>query len=195
MPDESPEVQAQIDRLFEGVFQTLEANEKKYDDELLRLLGKLCVRFNRLERDLKYLLTVLRDDLPLPEAYNNSLKIKSLYSLLEEIQKAFSAKFSGASFDAGFQEIMREADYLRIQRNLMLHSVWLATTDPEKPFVRVKEDEKDQEVDFDVKTVEELVDRMGECGNRAYTFFVDNVPDYEDLPPKLFDLGPFGPTQ
>ena len=29
MPDESPEVQAQIDRLFEGVFQTLEANEKK----------------------------------------------------------------------------------------------------------------------------------------------------------------------
>jgi hypothetical protein len=195
MPDESPEVQAQIDRLFEAVFQTLEANEKKFDDALLRLIGKLCVRFNRLERDLKYLLTVLRDDLPLREAYKSALKVQSFYALLKQIQETFSAKFSGASFDSGFQEIMKEAEYLRVQRNLMLHSVWLATTDPEKPFVRVKEDEQEPEIDFDIKTVEELVDRMGECCNRAYAFLVDNVPGYGELPSKLFDLGPFGPTQ
>jgi len=45
MADETPEVQAQINQMFDRVFQTLEANEQKFDDELLRLLGKLCVRF------------------------------------------------------------------------------------------------------------------------------------------------------
>lgn len=117
MPDDTPEVQAQINQLSERVFRTLEANEKKFDDELLRLLGKLCVRFNKLEQDLKYLLTVLRDDLPLRQAYRNALKIRRPQFLLQEIQKAFSAKFSGASFEAEFQEILGEAEYLRGQRN------------------------------------------------------------------------------
>jgi hypothetical protein len=78
---------------------------------------------------------------------------------------------------------------------LMLHSVWLTTSDPEMPFVRVKEDEDEPEIDFDVKTVEKLVDRLGACCNRAYTFFCDNVPGYGDLPPKLYDSGAFGPPQ
>jgi len=110
--------------------------------------------------------------LPLREAYRNALKVKHFKDLLNEIQKTFSTKFSGASFETEFREIMGETECLRVQRNLMLHSVWLATSDPEKPFVRVKEDEKETEIDFDVETVEKLVDRMGECCNRALRFFL-----------------------
>jgi hypothetical protein len=54
----------------------------------------------------------------------------------------------------------------------MLHSVWLTTSDPEKPFVRVKEDEDEPEIDFDVPTMEKLVDRMVGCKTRAYNFFL-----------------------
>src|SRR5215472_15831391 len=133
MPEETPEIQAEIKQRWERIHQTLEANEKKFDDELLRLLGLLCVRFNKLEQYLKYLLTVLRDDLPLRQAYRNALEIKSPYILLGKIREAFSARFSGAMFEAGFLEIMQEADYLPDQRNLMLHSVWLTTSDPEAP--------------------------------------------------------------
>ena len=53
-----------------------------------------------------------------------------------------------------FGPIFQEADALRKERNLMLHSVWFPTSNQEKTFVRVKEDERDPEIDFDVATVE-----------------------------------------
>ena len=60
---------------------------------------------------------------------------------------------------------------------VQLHSIWLPTSDPEQPFVRVKEDECDPEIDFDVQTVEKLVDRMTQCGIEPTTFSVKQLPD------------------
>ena len=76
---------------------------------------------------------------------------------------------------------------MRDERNLMMHSIWLPTSDPEKPLVRVKEDERDPEIYFDVPKVEKLVDRMIDCRNRAYDFFDETFPGYGVLPAKLYD--------
>jgi hypothetical protein len=62
-----------------------------------------------------------------------------------------------------------------------------ATSDPEKPFVRVKEDERDPETYFDVPKIEKLVDRMIDCRNRVYGFFCETFPEYAELPAKLYD--------
>jgi hypothetical protein len=148
----------------------------------------MSVEFNRLERDFKYLLIALfRDDLPLSDALKLALKFKSFADVLCEVRKRFSSKVSDPAFTRKFEKIMDEADALREERNLMLHSIWLATSDPEKPFVRVKEDERDPEIYFDVPTVENLVDRMIECRNRAYDFFCETIAGYAELPATLYD--------
>jgi hypothetical protein len=147
----------------------------------------MSVEFNVLERDFKYLLMLLRDDLPLGEAQKTALKIKTFADLLKEVEQRFDLKFSDPSLIQEFSEIVHEADDLRKERNLMLHSVWLTTSDPEKPFVRVKEDEDEPEIDFDVPTVEKLVDRMIACKTRAYDLFCDKLPGYPEIVPRLFD--------
>jgi hypothetical protein len=80
--DEDPEIQAQVDRLWARVLATLEANKLQFNEQLLRLLGLMSVEFNVLERDFKYLLMLLRDDLPLGEAQKTALKIKTFASWL-----------------------------------------------------------------------------------------------------------------
>ena len=192
MPNEDPEIQARIDRVLEQVFAAAEKNREKFDLELLPLLGLLCVQFNFIEGDFKYLLIVLRDDLPLLEARMVALKIKWFRQLLGEVEERFPTKFSDPTIVEEFEAIVQEADLLREERNLMIHSVWHTTSDPDKPFVRIKEDEKDAEVDFDVPTVEKLVDRMIEFHNRAFDFFCNKVPGYDNLPARLYDSKPPG---
>ena len=187
MADEDPEIRAQIDRLWARVLATLQANKLQFDDQLLRLLGLMFVEFNALERDFKYLLMLLRDDLPLGEAQKTALKIKTFAELLKEVKPRFHQKFSDPSLIEEFTEIVHEADDLRKERNLMLHSVWHTTSDPEKPFVRVKEDEDEPELDFDFPTVKKLVDRMIGCKTRAYNFFCDKLPGYPEIVPRLYD--------
>jgi len=53
----------------------------------------------------------------------------------------------------------------------MMHSVWRATSDPEKPFVREKHDEDQSELDFDLQAVQSLVARLHECRMRMWKFF------------------------
>jgi hypothetical protein len=86
-----------------------------------------------------------------------------------------------------FGAIFQEADALRKERNLMLHSVSLPRSNQEKPFVRVKEDEREPEIDFDVATIEQLVNRMSACNRRTYGFFCDEIPGPRELPSRLFD--------
>ncbi len=188
MSNEDPEIQARIDRVFEQVFATAEKNRETFDLELLRLLGLLCVQFNFIEGDFKYLLVVL----PLLEARKVALKFKRFYDLLEEVKKRFPTRFPDPAIVKEFEEIVQEADRLREERNSMIHSVWYPTSDQERPFVRIKEDEEEPEVDFDVPTVDKLVDGMIEFRNRAFDFFCDNVPGYDNLPARLYDSMPPG---
>jgi hypothetical protein len=74
----------------------------------------------------------------------------------------------------------------------MIHSVWHPISDPEIPFVRIKEDEKEPEVDFDVPTIKKLVDRMIEFRTRAYDFFCNQIPGFAELPATLYDSKPLG---
>jgi hypothetical protein len=181
------ETQARIDRFPGQIFETVEANERTLDVELLRLLGLMSLEFNKLERDFKYLLILLRDDLSLTDARKFALKFKNFSELLCEVRKRFSRKFSDPKITEKFETIMVEADALREERNLMLHSIWLPTSDPEKSLVRVKEDERDPEIYFDVPKVEKLVDRMIDCRNRAYDFFCETISRYAELPATLYD--------
>ena len=71
MFDEDPEIIALTDRILTQVFAMAEANKAKLKDELLPLLGLMSIEFNLMEGDFKYLLIILRDDLPLI----NSLRI------------------------------------------------------------------------------------------------------------------------
>jgi hypothetical protein len=190
--NEDPEFQALTDRVLAQVFATAEKNRETFDLEVLRLLGLLCVQFNFVEGDFKYLLILLRDDLPLPEARKAAFKFKNFKPLLTEVKERFPSRFPDPAIVKAFEEIVQEADWLRKERNLMLHSVWLPTSDQERPFVRIKEDEKEPEVDFDVPTIEKLVDRMIEFRNRAYDFFCEQVPGFAELPAILYDSKPLG---
>jgi hypothetical protein len=192
MLDEDPEIITLTDRILTQVFAMAEANKAKLRDELLPLLGLMSIEFNLMEGDFKYLLIILRDDLPLSEARKAALAFRNVSALLREVEKRFPKKFSDPVIIGEFEAIAKEADELRIERNLMIHSVWYETSDPEKPFVRIKEDEKDSEVDFDVPTVEKLVDRMNKFRNRAYDFFCENVPGFSELPATLHDSKPPG---
>jgi hypothetical protein len=102
------------------------------------------------------------------DARKFAFKFKNFSELLCEVRRLLSTR----ALTGKFEEIIEEADDLRQQRNLMLHSIWLPTSDPEQPFVRVKEDECDPEIDFDVQTVERLVDRMTQCGNSSLPPFL-----------------------
>jgi hypothetical protein len=82
---DDPENQARIDRLIDKVIDDARLNEEKFDDHLLRLIGKMSVKFNTLEKDFKYLLIFLRDDLPLHEARKQALEIKNAGKLLKEV--------------------------------------------------------------------------------------------------------------
>jgi|HubBroStandDraft_6_1064221.scaffolds.fasta_scaffold1574124_1 hypothetical protein len=62
------EIQARIDLVLGQIFETVEANKQVLDVKLLRLLGLMSVEFNILERDFKYLLILLLDDIPLSDA-------------------------------------------------------------------------------------------------------------------------------
>jgi hypothetical protein len=191
MSAEDPEIEALTNRVLAQVFATAEANQEKFDLELLRLLGLLCVQFNFIEADFKYLLIVLReDDLPLREARKFALKVKWFSQLLDEVKKRFPKKFPDPAIVKEFKEIVQEADRLREERNLMLHSVWHTTSDAKRPFVRIKEDADDPEVDFDIPTVEKLVDRMIELRDHAFDFFCNNVPGYDNLLARLHDSKP-----
>jgi hypothetical protein len=164
----------------------------KLKHELLPLLGLMSIEFNLMEGDFKYLLILLREDLPLPKARKAALAFRKFSALLREVEKRFPKKFSDPTIIGEFKAIAREADELRVERNRMLHSVWLTTSDPEKPFVRLKEDEREPEIDFDVPTVEKLVDRMTKPRRRAYDCFCENVPGFRELPALLHDSKPLG---
>ena len=181
------EIQARIDLVLGQIFETVEANKQVLDVKLLRLLGLMSVEFNILERDFKYLLILLLDDIPLSEARKSALSHKKFADVLREVRKRFKTKVSETGLVREFERIDHEADALRIERNLMLHSIWIATSDSENPFVRMKEDERDPEMYFDVRTVENLVDRMIECRNRAYDFFCKTISGYVELPATLYD--------
>ena len=182
-----PETQARIDQILWQIFETVEENKRTLDAELLRLLGLMSVEFNIVERDFKYLLILLQDDQPLFEARKFALSHKRFVDLLRVVKERFKAKFSDPTLIRDFEQIIQEADALRKERNLMLHSIWLPTSDPENPFVRMKEDERDPEIDFDVQTVKKLVDSMIECRNRAYDFFCEAISGYAQLPARLYD--------
>lgn len=184
---EDPEIQAMIDRVLGQIFDTVEANKRTLDVKLFRLLGLMSVEFNILERDFKYLLILLRDDLPLSDARKFALRVNRFVEVLREVRDRFSTKVSDPTLIGEFEKIIHEAYALRNQRKLMLHSIWLPTSDREKPFVRFKEDERDPEIDFDVQTVERLVDRMINFRNRAYGFFCKTIPGYSELPSTLYD--------
>jgi hypothetical protein len=69
----------------------------------------------------------------------------------------------------------------------MLHSIWLPTSEPERPFVRVKEDEEDPELHFDISALKKLVDHVIEFRYRADGFFIGTIPGYSELPATLYD--------
>jgi hypothetical protein len=181
------ETQARIDRILGQIFENVEANKRTLDLELFRLLGLMSVEFNILERDFKYLLILLRDDLPLSDARKFALNLNRFVDVLREVRGRFNIKVSDPALVREFERIDHEADALRNERNLMLHSIWIATSDTEKPFVRVKEDERDPEIYFNVPKVEKLVDQMIECRNRAYEFFCETIRGYAELPATLYD--------
>jgi hypothetical protein len=147
----------------------------------------MSVEFDIVESNFKYLLILLRDDLPLADARKFALKCKTFAAVLGTVQKRISKKVSDPELIREFGKIMVEADALREERNLMLHSIWVATADPEKPLLRMKEDESDPEVDFDVQTVQQLVDRMIKFRDRAYAFFCRAIVGYAELPATLYD--------
>jgi len=155
MSDEDPEIQARINRLLDQVFATIETNKAKLRNELLPLLGLMSVEFNRMEGDFKCLLILLLNEPSLPQARKVALEFKSFDKLLKKVKKLFPAKFSDPAIVKEFREIAKEANALRKERNLMIHSVWHPISDPEIPFVRIKEDEKEPEVDFDVPNDQE----------------------------------------
>jgi hypothetical protein len=186
--ENDPEIQARISQVVDHIYEVTRSNEKQFDDQLLRLIGKMSVTFNTLEQDFRYLLILLRDDLPLHEAREKALKIKHVETLLKNARSCFLAKISDPDLQKEFGAIYDEADAVRKQRNLMLHSVWLSSSNSEKPFIRVKEDDKDAVVDFDVPTVERIIKRAAKCSSRAFFFFRDNVAGYLELPAKLHDM-------
>jgi hypothetical protein len=192
MPEEDPEIQARINRWAEQYFENYEYNLAIFETELLPLIGMMSIEFNRLEGDFKYLLILLRDDLPLPLARKTALKIKNFKQLLSEVEEWFPKKITDPAIVEQFQAIAAEVEELAKERNLMIHSVWIASSDPDKPFVRLKEDETDPEVYFDVPTVEKLVERLTEFRNRAYDFFCDEIPGFARLPATLHDSKPPG---
>jgi hypothetical protein len=122
MSAEDPEIEALTNRVLAQVFATAEANQEKFDLELLRLLGLLCVQFNFIEADFKYLLIVLReDDLPLREARKFALKVKWFSQLLDEVKKRFPKKFPDPAIVKEFKEIVQEADRLPVPRQKTVH--------------------------------------------------------------------------
>jgi hypothetical protein len=130
MLDEDPEIITLTDRILTQVFAMAEANKAKLRDELLPLLGLMSIEFNLMEGDFKYLLIILRDDLPLSEARKAALAFRNVSALLREVEKRFPKKFSDPVIIGEFEAIAKEADELRIERNLMIHSVWYETSDP-----------------------------------------------------------------
>jgi hypothetical protein len=185
--DETPEIEPWVLEKLESILERQQEHERLFDEKLLGLIGLMCVRFNLLERDFKFSLSILRrDHLPLRRAYAEVLKIQRFKSLLEEVRKIFSARFSDPIALGEFEQLIQEADDLRRERNLMLHSVWRSTSDPEKPFVREKHDEDQTEVDFDIPTVQRLVNRLGECRKRTWKFFNEQIPGYASLEEELW---------
>lgn len=185
--DETPEIEPWVLEKLESILERQQEHERLFDEQLLRLIGLMCVRFNLLERDFKFLLSILRrDQLPLRRAYAEALKIQRFKPLLEKVRKIFSARFSDPMVLQEFAQLIQQADDLRDERNLMLHSVWRSTSDPEKPFVREKHDEDETEADFDLPTVQRLVDRLGECRKRAWQFFNKQIPGYAKLEEELW---------
>jgi hypothetical protein len=185
--DETPKIEPRVSEILESILERQQDHERLFDEQLLRLIGLLCVRFNLLERDLKFSLSILRrDELPLRRAYAEVLKIQRFKPLLDEVKKLFRTKFSDPMVIEEFERLIQDADDLREQRNLMLHSVWRSTSEPEKPFVREKHDEHETEVDFDIPTVQRLVDRLGECRKRTWKFFNEQIPGYAGLEEELW---------
>jgi hypothetical protein len=90
------------------------------------------------------------------------LKFRDFKTSLKEVEDRFPKKFSDLVIIEEFAPIAKEADELPKERNLMLHSVWLTSSDPDKTFVRLKGDEDEPEIDFDVPTVERSVDCITE---------------------------------
>jgi hypothetical protein len=184
--DENPEIEPWVLEKFEPIRERLEQNERLFNEKFLSLIGLMSVRFNLLERDLKISLAILRrDQATLRRAYHDALKNQRLQPLIEKIKGVFEAKISEPAARKAFSEILQEADALRKERNLILHSVWRPTSDPEKPFVREKHDEHEKEVDFDLRTVQRLADDVNECRKRMWKFFNEQIPDYAELEEEL----------
>jgi hypothetical protein len=181
MDEVTTEEQDHIDRIVDCI----DLNEQKYT-ELLRLIGKMSVRFNILEQNFKYCLILLRKDQPLRVAQKKVLAITNVKTLFKKVCYHFIAKTSDQALREEFKKIFDEANAIRIERNLMLHSIWLWTVNAEKPFLRMKEDEADAEIDFDVPTVQRIIERAEACSSQAYKFFCNNVVGYREIESKLF---------
>jgi hypothetical protein len=179
--EDDPEIQVHTFRIINEIIDDTRANEEKFDDHLLRSIGKMSVKFNTLERDFKCLLILLLDDSTSRETRKKVMKMKGTKQLLNDVCCHFRSEFPDPALQKEFGEIYDEANAVREQRNLMLHSVWLSSSNSEKPFIRVKDDETEPEVYFDIPKVESIIARAEECSSRALSFFCDKVPGYLEL--------------
>jgi hypothetical protein len=69
----------------------------------------------------------------------------------------------------------------------MLHSLWVPSSDPEEPLVRIKEDDREAEQSMTIEEVERLVAEVGKCIDSLYEFLHDTIRDFDSLPARLCD--------
>jgi hypothetical protein len=90
-----------------------------------------------------------------------------------------------------YRKIVLDANWMRVRRNVLMHSTWFVSTDPDKPFVRFKPDARQPEEDLNTKMLSDFVDRLKESSRRAYNFFRENLQGYDLLWEELCDTEAF----
>jgi hypothetical protein len=95
------------------------------------------------------------------------------------------------SLFSAYRKIVLDANWTRVRRNVLMHSTWFVSTDPDKPFVRFKPDARQPEEDLNTKMLSDFVDRLKECSRRAYNFFRENLQGYDLLWEELCDTEAF----
>jgi len=192
-PDEfeiDPETQAEIDFLLERAFETQAENRVRFDGEVLQLLGKLVVEYNSLESDWKHAFAVLfREGSDPRPAARKAFRMRSFKDVFCKTSKLMWKKHR--SLFPAYRKIVLDANRIRIRRNVMIHSTWFVSTDPDKPFVRFKPDARESEEELDTKTLSDFVGRLKECSLQAYNFFRENLDGYDRLWAELYDMDAF----
>src|ERR1700731_4479948 len=134
-----PETQAEIDFLFECAFETQKANRMKFDEEVLHLLGRAVVEYNGLESDWKHALAVLiRDGQDPRPAARKAFGMRSFKPVLCKTSRLMWEKHR--SVFPAYRKIVLDANWMRVRRNVLMHSTWFVSTESDKPFVRFKPD-------------------------------------------------------